>query len=78
MCRSSHQTRTLHFYKDLGIVGKDFTLQAWKGVVAYELLQNACMKQDRMKKIKDLQMNYMKVICTSYITHLRINTNGGT
>lgn len=26
------------FYKDLGIVGKDFTLQAWKGIIAYELL----------------------------------------
>lgn len=26
------------FYSDLGIVGKDFTLRAWKGIVAYELL----------------------------------------
>ncbi len=26
------------FYSDLGMVGKDFTLQSWKGIIAYELL----------------------------------------
>ncbi len=26
------------FYSDLGIVGKDFTMHAWKGIIAYELL----------------------------------------
>jgi len=26
------------FYRDLGIVGKDFTRQAWKGIIAIELL----------------------------------------
>ncbi len=26
------------FYADLGMVGKDFTLQSWKGIIAYELL----------------------------------------
>jgi len=31
-------TQDTSFYKDLGIVGKDFTLQAWKGIIAYELL----------------------------------------
>ena len=34
------------FYKDLGIVGKDFTLQAWKGIIAYELL-NKCLHEIR-------------------------------
>jgi predicted nucleotide-binding protein (sugar kinase/HSP70/actin superfamily) len=34
------------FYKDLGIVGKDFTLQAWKGIIAYELL-NKCLHETR-------------------------------
>ncbi len=26
------------FYSDLGIVGKDYTMHAWKGIIAYELL----------------------------------------
>jgi predicted CoA-substrate-specific enzyme activase len=34
------------FYRDLGIVGKDFTLHAWKGIVAYELL-NKCLHEVR-------------------------------
>ena len=31
-------TQDTSFYRDLGIVGKDFTLQSWKGIIAYELL----------------------------------------
>lgn len=34
------------FYKDLGIVGKDFTMHAWKGIIAYELL-NKCLNETR-------------------------------
>jgi predicted CoA-substrate-specific enzyme activase len=34
------------FYKDLGIVGKDFTIHAWKGIIAYELL-NKCLHEIR-------------------------------
>jgi len=34
------------FYSDLGIVGKDFTKNAWKGIVAYELL-NKCLHETR-------------------------------
>jgi predicted CoA-substrate-specific enzyme activase len=34
------------FYKDLGIVGKNFTLQAWRGIIAYELL-NKCLHEIR-------------------------------
>ena len=29
------------FYKDLGIVGKDFTIHAWRGIIAYELLNKS-------------------------------------
>jgi predicted CoA-substrate-specific enzyme activase len=36
----------VQFYRDLGIVGKDFTTIAWKGVVAIELL-NKCLHETR-------------------------------
>jgi len=29
------------FYRDLGVAGKDFAINAWRGVVAYELLQKS-------------------------------------
>ncbi|MCL5023807.1 MAG: acyl-CoA dehydratase activase [Nitrospirae bacterium] len=35
-----------HFYKDLGIVGKDFSAHAWRGVIAYELLEK-CLHETR-------------------------------
>ena len=31
-------TQDRSFYADLGLIGKDFTLQSWKGIIAYELL----------------------------------------
>ncbi|MBA4348767.1 MAG: CoA protein activase [Thermodesulfovibrio sp.] len=34
----------VQFYRDLGIVGKDFSMQAWKGIVSYELLTK-CMHE---------------------------------
>lgn len=34
------------FYRELGLVGKDFTLRAWKGIVAYELLSK-CLHETR-------------------------------
>ncbi len=34
------------FYADLGIIGKDFTMHAWKGIIAYELL-NKCLHETR-------------------------------
>ncbi|MBI5205866.1 MAG: CoA protein activase, partial [Nitrospirae bacterium] len=34
------------FYKDLGIVGKDFTLWSWKGIIAVELLTK-CLHETR-------------------------------
>ncbi|MBI4823915.1 MAG: CoA protein activase [Nitrospirae bacterium] len=36
----------IEFYKDLGIVGKDFTLLSWKGIVAIELLYK-CLHETR-------------------------------
>jgi predicted CoA-substrate-specific enzyme activase len=36
----------VQFYRDLGIMGKDFTTVAWKGVVAIELLQK-CLHESR-------------------------------
>lgn len=36
----------VEFYKDLKIVGKDFTLQSWKGIIAYELLIK-CLHETR-------------------------------
>jgi predicted CoA-substrate-specific enzyme activase len=34
------------FYQDLGIVGKDFTMHAWKGIISYEFL-NKCLHEIR-------------------------------
>ncbi|MEW6419076.1 MAG: acyl-CoA dehydratase activase [Nitrospirota bacterium] len=34
------------FYSDLGIVGKDFTMHAWRGIIAFELL-NKCLHEVR-------------------------------
>ncbi len=34
------------FYKDLGVIGKDFTLWSWKGIIAYELLIK-CLHETR-------------------------------
>ncbi|MEW6001186.1 MAG: acyl-CoA dehydratase activase [Nitrospirota bacterium] len=39
-------TQDTTFYTDLGIVGKDFTMHAWKGIIAYELL-NKCLHETR-------------------------------
>jgi predicted CoA-substrate-specific enzyme activase len=41
---SPNQDTTL--YKDLGIVGRDFTMQAWKGIIAFELL-GKCLHETR-------------------------------
>lgn len=36
----------VQFYRDLGIVGKDFAMLAWKGIVAIELLYK-CLRETR-------------------------------
>ena len=41
---SPNQDTTL--YRDLGIVGRDFAMQAWKGILAYELLCK-CLHETR-------------------------------
>lgn len=40
------------FYRDLGIIGKDFTMRAWKGIVAYELLCKCLHETRPYEKIK--------------------------
>jgi predicted CoA-substrate-specific enzyme activase len=57
------------FYSDLGIIGKDFTMHAWKGIVAYELL-NKCLHEkrpyERHKGSADgLYENYLKKLYLS-------------
>lgn len=34
-------TQDTTFYRDLGIIGKNFTMHAWKGIVAFELLNKS-------------------------------------
>jgi predicted CoA-substrate-specific enzyme activase len=57
------------FYSDLGIIGKDFTMHAWKGIIAYELL-NKCLHEirpyERHKGSADeLYENYRKKLYLS-------------
>jgi predicted nucleotide-binding protein (sugar kinase/HSP70/actin superfamily) len=39
-------TQDTSFYSDLGIVGRDFTKRAWRGIITYELL-NKCLHETR-------------------------------
>ncbi|MGB9715838.1 MAG: acyl-CoA dehydratase activase [Thermodesulfovibrionales bacterium] len=39
-------TQDTSFYRDLGIVGRDFTKRAWTGIITYELL-NKCLHETR-------------------------------
>lgn len=36
----------IEFYRDLGIAGKDFSMRAWNGIIAYELLTK-CLHETR-------------------------------
>jgi len=36
----------VQFYRDLGIVGKDFSMKAWEGIIAYEMLTK-CLHETR-------------------------------
>ena len=56
-------------YKDLGIVGKGFSALAWKGIVAFELL-NKCLHETRPYEkekgaVDDLYDNYIKKLYAS-------------
>lgn len=42
----------VQFYRDLGIVGKDFSMKAWKGIIAYELLIKCLHETRPYEKIK--------------------------
>jgi len=63
------------FYSDLGIVGKDFTMHAWRGIIAYELL-NKCLHEVRpYEKNKgfadELYKNYLQKL------YLSLKSNNG-
>lgn len=57
------------FYRELGIVGKDFTLQAWRGIVAYGLLSKCLLKTRPYEKNKgtadELYQEYVKKLSFS-------------
>jgi predicted CoA-substrate-specific enzyme activase len=40
----------VEFYRDLGIAGRDFSMTAWKGIIAYELLTK-CLHETRPHEI---------------------------
>jgi len=63
------------FYKDLGIVGKDFTMHAWKGVVAFELLKK-CLYETRPYEERKGSADELYACYHSGIFH-SLRTNGG-
>jgi len=69
-------TQDTSLYRDLGIVGKDFSLHAWKGVVAYELLNKSLHETRPYEKDKgsadELYEHYLQKLYKS----LKTNTNG--
>lgn len=57
------------FYSDLGIIGKDFTMHAWKGIIACELLTK-CLHETRPYEIyrgsaDELYESYLKTLYLS-------------
>lgn len=64
------------FYRELGIVGKDFSAHAWKGIVAYELL-NKCLHETRpYEKEKGLtEKLYNDYLCILYSSLKGMNGN---
>ncbi len=64
------------FYRDLGIVGKDFTMHAWKGIISFEFLCK-CLHETRPYEenkgsADELYDSYLKKIYQS----LRSDNNG--
>jgi len=59
----------VEFYKDLGIVGKNFILWSWKGIIAYELLTKCLHETRPYEKEKGssdfLYQEYLKKIYSS-------------
>ncbi len=58
-----------NFYRELGIVGKDFTMRAWMGIVAIELLYKCIHETRPYEKEKgssdELYQNYLQKIYSS-------------
>jgi predicted CoA-substrate-specific enzyme activase len=68
-------TQDITLYKDLGIVGRDFAIQAWKGVIAFELLCK-CLHETRPYErnrgaAEELYKSYHKKLY-----HYLLNKNG--
>lgn len=62
----------VEFYRDLGIAGKDFSMTAWKGIIAYELLTK-CLHETRPYEItagdsEDLCRSYRERIATGLLS----------
>lgn len=57
------------FYKELGIVGKDFAIHAWRGIVAYDFLSKCLHETRPYEKIKgaadELYQEYVKKLSFS-------------
>ncbi len=57
------------FYQDLGIVGKNFTMHAWKGIIAFELLTKSLHETRPYEKSKgsadELYRNHLKKLYRS-------------
>jgi predicted CoA-substrate-specific enzyme activase len=57
------------FYEDLGIVGKDFTMHAWKGIIAFELLTKSLHETRPYEKSRgsadELYRNHLKKLYRS-------------
>jgi predicted nucleotide-binding protein (sugar kinase/HSP70/actin superfamily) len=65
----------VQFYRDLGIVGKDFSMQAWKGIVAYELLTKCVHETRPYEKTKGDTESLYKIY-HGKIYNALINENG--
>lgn len=61
------------FYSDLGIVGKDFTIHAWKGIIAYELLNKSLHETRPSESLKGASDKLYKEYCRKLYHSLRSN-----
>lgn len=64
------------FYADLGIVGRDFTANCWKGIIAYELLTKSLHETRPYEKLKgsadQLYQHFLNELYSSLTTNGRM------
>jgi predicted CoA-substrate-specific enzyme activase len=65
------------FYADLGLVGKEFSLQSWKGIIAYELLTKSLHETRPHERAKGSADTLYEEYVQSLYQVLR-GTNGNT